>query len=336
MFLIQDYKKPLFKEQVFFNFKDTSVQITYGTQEYLLSVEPENQPQTTKLLKLLQTGNLSLPQLVQVCPDIEEQIPELLLEFDRLGMIQETQAQIAIQPMTGLQFYREIRRFLQRWQNQIVHPLAFQKMTEGTITREQLIGYALESYHVTHLCPRLLAGSLTKQETPETYQLLQEFFVSELYHDRLITNSLASVGIEETQLEQIQPLPMTFAICSALAVFAQQHPLSFKLALWLFEQDDPKFLELFKQCCQDRDLPREFYQPILLHAKINDEGEHEQITKNLLAEVAYISVEEQLRVKKNMAILQESIILRDRHIIDYYGNPHNIIPRYFSGNITKA
>ncbi|VEP18762.1 Pyrroloquinoline quinone biosynthesis protein PqqC [Hyella patelloides LEGE 07179] len=326
----KDYKQPLFKEQVFFQFKETSVEITYGTQECSLSFEPENQPQTIQLLKLLQTGNVSLQQLGQACPEIEEQIPELLIEFERLGMIQETQDQILTQPMTGLQFYRELRRFLQHWQNHIVHPLAFKKMTEGTITREQLVGYALESYHVTHLCPRLLAASLTKQETPHTYQLLQEFFVSELHHDRLIESSLASVGIEESQLEQMQPLPMTFAICSALAVFAQQHPLSFKVALWLFEQDDPKFLELFKQCCQDLDLPREFYQPILLHANINDEGEHEQITKNLLAEVAYISAEEQLRVKKNIAILQESIMLRDRQIIDYYGNPHNIIPRCFS------
>lgn len=99
-------------------------------------------------------------------------------------MIQETQAQIITQPMTGLHFYRELLRFLQRWQEHIVHPTAFKKMSEGTITREQLIGCALEAYHVTHLCPRLLAGSLTKQETSHTYRLLQEFFVSELHHDR--------------------------------------------------------------------------------------------------------------------------------------------------------
>ena len=282
---------------------------------------------------MLQQGNLLLPQLAQACPALEKQIPKLLLEFDRLGMLQESQAQIATKPMTGLQFYRELRRFLQRWQEHTVHPIAFKRMSEGKITREQLIGYALESYHVTHLCPRLLAGSLTKQETPYTYQLLQEFFVSELDHDRLIQNSLASVGIEGEQLLQLQPLPMTFAVCSALAVFAQQHPLSFKVALWLFEQDEPQFLELFQQCCQDLDLPREFYQPILLHAKINDEGEHEQITKHLLGEVAYISAEEQLQVKKNMATLQESIMLRDRQIIDYYGNRDRIIPRCFGSKI---
>ena len=247
-------------------------------------------------------------------------------------MILKTQAQTVTQPMIGLQFYREIRRFLQRWQNQIVRPLAFKKMIEGTIAKEQLIGYALESYHITHLCPRLLAGSLTKQETPRTHQLLQEFFVSELHHDRLIKSSLASVEIDETQLEQVQPLPMTFAVCSALAIFSQQHPLSFKVALWLFEQDDAKFWELFKQRCQELNLPNKFYQPILLHADINDEGEHDRMTEYLLAEVACVSAEEQLQVKKNIAILLESMILRDRQILDYYGNSDNIIPRCFSGS----
>lgn len=247
-------------------------------------------------------------------------------------MILQTKARTVTKPITGLQFYREMRRFLQHWQIQIIHPIAVEKMIEGTITKEQLIGCALEAYHITHLCPRLLAGSLTKQETPRTHQLLQEFFVSELYHDRLIKSSLASVGIIETQLEQMQPLPMTFAICSALAVFAQQHPLSFKVALWLFEQDDPEFGQLFEQRCQDLGLPSEFYQPILQHASINEEGEHERMTEYLLAEVAYVSIKEQLQVKKNMAILLESIMLRDHQIIDYYGNSDNFIPRCFSNS----
>ena len=46
-------------------------------------------------------------------------------------MLQETPAQILAKPMTGLHFYRELRRFLQLWQEHIVHPVAFKKMTEG-------------------------------------------------------------------------------------------------------------------------------------------------------------------------------------------------------------
>ncbi|NEO74329.1 hypothetical protein, partial [Moorena sp. SIO3H5] len=171
--------------------------------------------------------------------------------------------------------------------------------------------------------------SLANYESPKIRQLLREFFVSELHHDRLIEKSLKSVGISGQQLQRMLPLPMTFAVCSSLAVFAKQHPLSFKAALLMFEEHSEEFHQLFKQRCQDLDLPCEFYQPILLHAKINDDGAHEDITEVLLADVAYVSPEDQLVVKKNMTALMESMVLRTHEILDYYGNPQNRIPRCF-------
>ena len=179
------------------------------------------------------------------------------------------------------------------------------------------------------MCPRLLAPSIAKYESPATQQILQDFFVSELHHDRLIKNSLTSVGIQLEQIRRMQPLPMTFALCSSLGVFAQQHPLSYKAALMLFEQDDPSFHQLFKQQCDALGLPSGFYQPILLHASINEDGEHGDITKILFAEIPFISPEEQLLVKKNMAILLESMVKRTHEILYYYGNTDNSIPRCF-------
>ncbi|MGV2831385.1 hypothetical protein [Myxosarcina sp. GI1(2024)] len=193
-----------------------------------------------------------------------------------------------------------------------------------------MIGYVLETYHVTHLCPTLLAPSLANYELPTTQKLLQDFFVSELHHDRLMEGSLKSVGIKEEQMRQMQPLPMTFAVCSSLGVFARQHPLSFKAALILFDEDDEKFHELFQQQCQALKLPAEFYQPILLHARINEEGVHDRLTEILLAKVPYVSSEEQLIVKKNMAVLMELMVLRTHEILDYYSDVNNIIPRCFN------
>lgn len=185
----------------------------------------------------------------------------------------------------------------------------------------------MESYHVTHLCPRLLAPSIANYESPATQKLLQDFFASELHHDRLIENSLISVGISQAQMQQMQPLPMTFYLCATLGVFARQQPLSFKSALILFDQDDPQFYRLFKQQCQALELPAEFYRPILLHASLNKNGGHEDITKMLLAEIEYVSPEEQLFVKKNLAILTESMVLRSNEILNYYENSDNPIPR---------
>ncbi|MBT9314437.1 iron-containing redox enzyme family protein [Leptothoe spongobia] len=323
-------EKPLsFKDQVLFKFKDTQIEIRHRDQGCAITIPEEGQQEILHFLRLLQIGNLSLKQLSQACPDIQNQIPELLDEFIQRGLLTETRDLSRVSGVTGRQFYRELSRFLKRFKQQFPPSPLSQQLADGTLSREQLIGYALESYHVTHLCPRLLAPALAQYETTMTQNLLQEFFVSELHHDHLIKKSLKSVGIESEQLAQLQPLPMTFTVCAALGVFARQHPLSFKTALMLFEEDDKVFHELFKQRCQALNMPSDFYRPILLHAHINEEGAHDQITADLLTDVPYVSPEEQLLVKKNMTLLIESMILRTYEILDYYGNPDNIIPRCF-------
>ncbi|MBW4641946.1 MAG: pyrroloquinoline quinone biosynthesis protein PqqC [Goleter apudmare HA4340-LM2] len=324
------FQHPQFKDQVFFQFQETEIEIHYRHQACSISVPSEDHESTVQLLRILQIGGFSLEQLGQAYPGIQEDIPELLAEFSRRGFLVESETEKNAMGMTGAQFYRELYRFINILKRQFPPSLYSQKMADGTITKEQLIGYALESYHVTHLCPRLLAPSLANYELSKTQKLLQEFFVSELHHDRLISNSLISVGITPDQLETMQPLPMTFAVCSSLGVFASQHPLSFKAALLLFEEDDKSFHELFTKACQAKDLPTNFYKPIQLHAGINEEGGHEEITRVLLAEIPYVSPEEQLLVKKNLRILMESMVLRTHEILDYYQDSNHIIPRCFN------
>ncbi|MBW4613244.1 MAG: pyrroloquinoline quinone biosynthesis protein PqqC [Desmonostoc vinosum HA7617-LM4] len=322
-------QQPLFKKGVILNFRDNEVEIRYLDQGCSIAIPPEYYEETNQLFKLLQIGGLSLKELAQACPELQEDIPDLLMDFERRGFLIETQSKIESHGVSGQQFYRELYRFLEYLKAQLPPSLFSQKMADGTITKEQLIGYALESYHVTHLCPMLLAPSLANYESATTQKILRDFYVSELHHDRLIENSLSSVGIKPEQLKKMQPLPMTFAVCSSLGVFAYQHPLTFKAALLLFEQDDKMFHELFKQQCHAKELPTEFYKPMLLHAGINEEGEHEDITRLLLAEISYVSPQEQLTVKKNMAILMESMVKRTHEILDYYGNSDNEIPRCF-------
>lgn len=326
------YQQPIFKDRVLLTFKDTGVEIRYGDRGCAIAVSSEDQQEIGQLLRLLQIGGLSPEELAQSCPGIQEQIPELLAEFEKRGMLADNRGEVNFPGMTGHQFYRELCRFLTRLKQQFPPSPLSQKMADGTLSRNQAIGYALESYHVTHLCPRLLAPSLAHYESPTTQKCLQEFFVSELHHDHLIEKSLKSVGITGEQLKQMQPLPMTFAVCSTLGVFASQHPLSFKATLMLFEEDNKQFHELFGQHCQALELPSKFYQPILLHAQINEEGDHEQITADLLKEVSYVSLEEQWVVKKHMTILMESMVLRTHEIVDYYGNPNNHVPRCFDSS----
>lgn len=326
---IQADQRLRFKDRVLIQFKDTKIEICYGGQGCVVTVPPTERSDILNFLQLLQTERLSSQQLMQACPDIQDHIPDLLAEFKQRGLFAEASDLSNVAGVTGDQFYRELSRFLRHLKQQFPPSPLSQELADGTLSRNQLIGYALESYHVTHLCPRLLAPALAHYETPKTQKLLQDFFASELHHDRLIRKSLNSVGIHDRQLETMQPLPMTFTVCATLGVFARQHPLSFKSALMLFEEDDSIFHELFEQHCQALKLPADFYRPILLHADINEEGEHDQITAHLLSEVPYVSLEEQQLVKKNMTLLIESMILRTYEILDYYGNSGSTIPRCF-------
>ena len=320
----------IFKNKVIFEFKEAEIIIYDSNQAFSISAPQEYYQEIVKLLRLLQIGGLSSEQLGKACPEIREEIPELLANLDNRGLLIETQTQVSSVGVSGSQFYRELWRFLERLKRHYPSSAFFAKMIDGTISKNELIGYAQESYHVTHLCPKLLAPALANYESNYVQKLLQEFFVSELHHDRLIEKSLKSVGINNEQIETMQPLPSTFAICSSLAIWSKQHPLSFKTALMLFEEDEQKFHELFKKQSQALELPKDFYQPILLHAGINEEGGHEDITGILLAEIPYITPSEQLVVKKNMANLMELIVLRSNEIIDYYGNPNSVIPRCFA------
>ena len=328
----EPYRHPCFKDRICFRFQATDVEICDRTQGCALTPVPDHRAETMQLLQLLQVGGFSPAQLAQQCPGIQSELPELIAEFDRRGFLHESMGDGNRAGMTGRQFARDLDRFLSALKQQFPPSPFTQKMAEGTISRNQLIGYALESYHVTHLCPQLLAPALAKYDTPVTQQHLRTFYVSELHHDQLLAKSLQSVGITPTQLQQMIPLATTFAVCASLGVFAQQDPLSFKAALCLFETDDPTFLALFQQRSQALELPSDFYQPILHHASINADGGHQDITRQLLADVAYISPEEQRVVQQNLTLLMESMVLRTHELLSYYGGADAVIPRCFPVN----
>ena len=312
-------QQPQFKHRVCCKFQPDAVEISYLGQGFLLRLPAEQQESIVNFVRLLQMGGLSPEQLEKSCADIAEEIPELLAEFEQRGILWETRQERQLKTLTGKQFYQELCDFLARVKTQFPPSPFWIEMAEGTINKQQLISYARESYHVTHFCPQLLAPALANCESSATKKLLQEFFVSELHHDQLMIKSLQSVGMTTQEIEQMQPLPMTFSVCSSLGLFARQHPLSFKAALLIFEEDDPKFGELLAKSCQALNLPKDFYQPILLHSKINDDGGHDDITRVLLSEISAVTPTEQIIVKKNLTVLLESLVLRTQEILSYCG-----------------
>lgn len=320
---------PRFRDGVVLTFTEESCQIRYRELDIGIDLEPRTQAQSRLFLGALKEGGQSEDSLITQFPLVGSEISDVLRELDRHGLLTETHIERPA-ALPGPQYFRELRRYIERAKQRYATATFYRGLLDGTVTREQIIGYAIEYYHIVRFCPGLIAPALSIHEPRATRDALLRFFVSELHHDEMLARALSAVNISREELDASVPLPMTFALCASLGVYARHHPLSFKAALFLFEQAEPAFNEALRRRCDAIGLPESFYQPILQHVDLNEGAKHDQITEILYKNVSCIGTEEQIVVKRHIGVMVESMVGMEQQILTYYSSPSTPIPRCFT------
>jgi hypothetical protein len=321
------FERPRFRDGVDLVFDPDGAECVYRDQS--CRVDFAAAPLARKFLELMRDGGRTREELAEVS-GFADGSHEMLASLDSMGLLTETRLPAPADVISGRQLYRTLRRMADSLYDAVIGEHFYTLLAQGQATRDQLIGYALEYYHLVHQAPRILAPALAKEEHGEISGLLQDFLADELHHDRMLENSLAAVGITRAQLRRTQPLASTFALIASLGAYASQNPTTFKAALYLFEEASPQFNEAFGQACERAGLPDAFVRPILAHAQLNDDGDHGDISARLLGMVPVVGPEEQHTVTKHLAMIVETLALQDREIVSYYGSPDAVIPRIFS------
>jgi hypothetical protein len=263
-------------------------------------------------------------------PDIAEQIPKLLTDFDDLRLLIESAPESVRRACSGIQLYREVRRIADRTFARVARSAFYRALTEGQATRRQLIGYALEYYWIVQAAPGVIGPAIGTAQSAEERSVLQDFLRSELGHDRFLAKALKAVEITQTEMDAHQPLPATFALGASLGVYARQHPLSFKACLFLFERPQPAFIDAFDVRCRELELPETFYTPLRAHADLNGEYAHEDISQQLMELELAVDPESCTIVKRHVSLMAELMVQQEDQILAYYGQEFQRIPRVFS------
>ena len=178
------FQQPRLRDSVTMQMQGDVCTLRYHEQEYEIELAAATQTEATHLLGMLHRGGHSLEELTQKFPSLSEEVGRFCRDLDRFGLLTETLNQ-PVEAKPGAQFYRELQRFTERVKRKYNARPYYEGLVSGTINREQLIGYALEYYHIVRMCPGLLAPSLSHHESRKTFHILQNFFVSELNHDVL-------------------------------------------------------------------------------------------------------------------------------------------------------
>lgn len=322
--------KPKFRQAVSAAVRVNEVEISLGSGRCSFEFSETERDGVSRLISDLKSGGFTPNDLAARSPEIAEQISSLLIDFDRLRLLIESDSDTANTTLSGVQLYREVRRLADRLIRLVAKSAFHTALLNGQATRQQLIGYALEYYWIVQAAPGLIAPALATARSFKDRSLLQDFLKSELGHDRFLRTSLESVGLIAGDVENHQPLPATFCLGASLGVYARQHPLSFKACLFLFEEARPEFVEAFDDRCRALDLPVAFYAPLRQHADINTDYNHEDISRSLMELENALDFETCTVVKRHVALLIETMIQQEEAILSYYGKQSAQLPRLFN------
>jgi pyrroloquinoline quinone (PQQ) biosynthesis protein C len=127
--------------------------------------------------------------------------------------------------MTGPEFYELHRKYCSTWLQAVYeHPL-WQKLTTGTATRAQVIGFAFEKYHYIEGAYEHMAIAAANA-TPEMMPHLAEHFIEEYTHGDIYRKGLRFLFPNETVLTA-QPLPSTRALVNFLSESAARNSFGY-------------------------------------------------------------------------------------------------------------
>jgi hypothetical protein len=107
------YNRPAFRKGVIVSLKETEATITLGTRNCSFEFPVEVKSAVARLLSDLNLGGYTLTDLSNRAPEIADQVPNLLTDFDQLRLLTD-RSPLPTGSVNGPQLYRELHRLANR------------------------------------------------------------------------------------------------------------------------------------------------------------------------------------------------------------------------------
>jgi pyrroloquinoline quinone (PQQ) biosynthesis protein C len=252
-------------------------------------------------------GNTRLDQISEKVAEPAHRVRALAEKLHTTGVIVLTKDPTLT---TGMEFYELHRRYCAHWLQPIYdHPL-WQKLTTGTATRAQVLGFAFEKYHYIEGAYEHMAIAASNA-TPEMMPHLAEHFIEEYQHGDIYRRGLRSLFPNEVVLTA-QPLPSTRALVNFLSESAMRNSFGYYAGNELLQMtentSDPStggsidtFYDLMKKHYPYTD---KLVDSFIAHTKADQSLGHENVFLKMCASVPPLTlaeVKDAMNIVKTMA-----------------------------------
>ncbi|ETZ22831.1 hypothetical protein [Pedobacter sp. V48] len=185
-------------------------------------------------------------------------------------------------------------------------------------------GMCVENYHLLFRESYFDAPILSYPFSQKARLLINEFYIEELGHDKLLLKSLISVGLSESDLFESTPLPGTMALCNSLAYWSRHDPLFFFTTLGPLEGREIE-IDSFVIAMHEKELSKEFIDPIESHANINMNAGHGLLTRDIFETIQVISDEDAKRIFTYTELFVKIYDRFYKNIWNHYSNGGKLI-----------
>ena len=170
-------------------------------------------------------GNTGIDAIARKLAERPARVRALLEQLETAGVVAFQSGADAPATMTGLEFHQLHRKHCAAWLEPVYdHPL-WEKISCGTATRAQVLGFAFEKYHYIEAAFEHM-GTAAANATPEMMPHLARHFIEEYTHGDIYRKGLRSLFGDEHILRS-QPLPSTRALVNYLSETAQRSSFAY-------------------------------------------------------------------------------------------------------------
>lgn len=296
---------PVLKRTAKVQQRDRAVAIEHLTNEIVLDGA------AAQLFRKLQPHLDGKTRLDHIAAKIDEPVQRLLALADCLrtagvlGFAGELRG-----TMVGATFYELHRKYCTHWLQRVYdHPL-WQKLTNGTASRAQVLGFAFEKYHYIEGAYEHMAIAAANA-TPEMMPHLAEHFIEEYNHGDIYRKGLRSLFPNDVILTS-QPLPSTRALINFLSESAARNSFGYYAGNELLQltenTSDPassgaidSFYALMRK---HYPYTEKLIDSFIAHTKADQNLGHESVFKKMCASVpplTFTEVQDAMNIVRMMA-----------------------------------
>ncbi|MDJ0734777.1 MAG: hypothetical protein QNJ47_12035 [Nostocaceae cyanobacterium] len=186
-------------------------------------------------------------------------------------------------------------------------------------------GYAIEYYHLFARKYDFYSPVLGFQDSTKIRKLINKLYYQEYGQDKLVLESLISLGISSEDLIETMPLPETMAMCNGLLFWSSFEPLFFFSTLEILTSQTINNLQFYIQGCEKLEIESRFVNPIRQLLKNLQNIQAENFTHYIFEEIPHIDGETKQRLREQSYLFIEMYSNFHKAIWNYYSSTSNLL-----------